>query len=298
MTLYATLDFAKSVLKTTQPTGATLTIDDQRLAGYLRQVSLRIDNEFPQTPRWTYFAPWYGTRDILVTPQQVNSRLNTFQFKANLLALTGDVTVGNRTLVDGTNVELFPNATQPPFHALRLIGCCSSWYDRCDTCAAPSQVSIPGIWGWNRDWANAFPQLTALTAAMTDSQRTIEVADLLAPDPYDIVPGISYGSLIQIDDGTTELMEVLSVNTASGVANVRRGVNGTTPVAHPDADAGVLVYQVDPPVQQAVARQAALIYARLGSFTTVEVNGMSEVRYPSDFLTEVRAMMAEYSYGY
>lgn len=299
MTLYANLDFTKSVLKASQPTGAALTVDDMRLAGYLRQVSDRLDNEFIQIPRWPMFAPWYGTRQYVVTSQQVNSRINTFQFTDNLLALTGDVTRGNTTLVVGTNVELYPLYSQPPYHALRLIGCCPTWYDRCEGCgSAPTQVGIPGIWGFHRDWANAFPVVTTLTATMTSSQSTLAVADLEAPDPYGIVPAISYGSLLQIDDDTDELMEVIGVNVQTKVAAVRRGVNGTTAVEHTDADAGVKVFQVETPVQIAVARQAALQYARLGAFTTVEVQGMTEVRYPNDWLVEIRAMMQGYVYGY
>ena len=48
----------------------------------------------------------------------------------------------------------------------------------------------------------------------------------------------------------------------------------------------------------AVARQAALSYSRRGKYTTMEVVGMSEVRYPQDFLAEVQAMKQLYSLGY
>lgn len=299
MTLYASLDYTKRELKAAQPTSSVMSNDDMRLAGHLREVSMRLDSEFPQIPRWPYFAPWRGTRKFLVTPQQVNSALNTFQFHANLLELTGDVTYGDVTLVDGTNVEVWPDAEQPPFNRLRLIDRWQSWYGgNCNGCGAPVQVSIPGVWGYHRDYANAWQQTTTLTATMTDSQMDISVDNLSASNDYGITPGISIGSLIRIVDGTTEFMEVTAVDFIQNTATVLRGVNGTTKIAHTDAAAGVEVFQVENPVQIAVARQAALMYARQGAFTTVEVVGMTEIRYPADWLVEVRAMMGGYSNGY
>lgn len=301
MTMYSTLQFAKQWLETAEPTTSTLTADDMLLLGAIRQVSLRLDSEFPQTPRWTFFAPWYGTRtfNIGYPSTEVNSRLNTFNFRANLLALTGNVTLGTKTLVDGTNVQTYPTQDQPPYHALRLIGCCNSWYDNCANCNTPLQVSIPGVWGYHRDYANAFPEITTLAGALTDNQTTITVTNIDAPDPYGITPGIGIGSLLKIDDGTDELMEVTSnYDVAMNTATVLRGVNGTTAVAHTDASAGVLVFQVELPVQQAVARQAGLMYARQGKYTTMEVVGMTEVRYPADWLAEIRAVMGNYANGY
>lgn len=294
MTLYANLDFAKYELQTAQPTTATLTRDDMLLLGHLRQVSDRLDSEFPQTLRWPFFAPWVGSRTYLLTPQNVNSRLNTFRFSAPLLALTGDVTLGTQTLVDGTNVALWPTSDQPPFYALRLTGCCGTWYDNCGNCAAPLQVTIPGIWGFHRNYAQAWPTITALDGAINASVKTITVISLSAPDPYGITPGISVGSLLQIDDGTGEFMEVVGNDPTMQTATVLRGVNGTTPAAHDDM-ADVQVFQVETPVQEAVARQADLMYARRGKFDSVEVIGMTEIRYAPDWLVSVRAMMQGYS---
>lgn len=301
MTLYANLHYTQGWLETAQPIVSVLTQQQQILLQALRAVSLRLDNEFPTVPRAPYFAPWYGSRPFVVPypSTQVNSRLNTFQFRDNLLALTGDVTQGSTALVEGTNVELYPTGSYPPFHSLHLLGCCGSWYDHCGACNTPLEVTIPGVWGWHRDWANAFFEATTLNGALTAAQTTITFTDLDAPDADGTVPAISIGSLLQIDDGTTELMEVVNAwDTTANTALVRRGVNGTTAVAHTDAAAGVLVYQVDPVVQQAVARQAAMGYARKGKYTTMEVQGMSEVRYPQDWLVEVRAMMGGYAYGY
>lgn len=302
MTLYATLDYTKSILETSQPTGATLTLNDQRLAGYLRQISERMDSEFPQVPRWTYFAPWKGQRKFTIArpSTHVNSRLNTFEFRQNLLQIDPTITLGDTVLTVGTDVDIYPDALQPPFHMLRLLGCCNTWYSSCwqPTCCAPLQVTIGGWWGYHRDWANAFPNITTLAATMTATQTTIQVADLNAPDPYGITQGLSYGSLFRIDDDTDELMEVQNVNPNTNIATVRRGVNGTTASAHNTVGDAVQVFQVELPVQEAVARQAAMQYARQGKFTSVEVQGMSEIRFPKDWLAEVWAMMQGYSTGY
>lgn len=299
MTLYATLQFAKRELEASQATGSTLTIDDMRLVGYLRQVSARMDSEFPQTPRWPMFAPWNGSRKYTITypSTRVNSRLNTFQFKDNLLEIGATVTLGATVLTVGTDVEVWPDAQQPPFHALRLLGGRRTWYDNCAGCGTPLQLTISGIWGYHRDWASAWAEITTLAGAMTSSQTTMVVANADAADPYGVTPGIGIGTLVQIDDGTDEYMEVTAVNSGTDTFTVLRGVNGTTGVAHTNASAPVMAFQVEPPVQIAVARQADLAYARRGKYTTMEVQGMTEVRYPADWMVEVRAMMQGYSNG-
>jgi hypothetical protein len=291
MTLYCNLDYCKAQLETARPTAAALSSDDQRLLGYIRAVSLRLDSEFPQVPRWSYFAPYIGSRTYLLTPDRVNSRLGTFQFKEPLLALTGDVTLGTQTLVDGTNVSLWPTTDQPPFHALRMLGCCGTWYSNCGTCDTPLQVTIPGIWGYHRDYANAWPVITTLAAAViTTTVTTITLTSVTVADPYGIAPALSPGSLLLIDD---EYLEIITIDPATKIATVRRGVNGSTAAAHLIA-ANVAVWQVELPVQYAVARQAALSYARIGKYTVTEVIGMTEIKYPQDFLVEVRAMMQGY----
>lgn len=295
MTLYASLDYCKAELETSQPTGATLSTDDQRLLGYIRAVSLRLDSEFPQIPRWPFFAPWQGSRTYLVEPTRVNSRLNTFRWKEPLLEIGATITLGTLTLTVGTDVDVWPVTTQPPFYALRLIGCCRTWYDYCSYCAAPLMVTIPGVWGFTRDYASAWPIITTLAAAVTTTaQTTITLTSVTAPDPYGIAPALSSGSLLQIDD---EYLEIINIDPGTKIATVLRGVNGSTAAAHLNG-ANVQVFQVELPVQYEVARQAALNYARIGKYTTVEVVGMSEIRYAPDWLVEVRAMMQGYSQGY
>lgn len=295
MTLYANLDYTKRKLKTAQPTAATLSANDMEIVDDLRSISLRLDSEFPLVPRWPFFAPWQGLRKFLVTSDRVNTQRNTFQWTPPLLALTGDITLGTLTLVVGTDVELWPDSTQPPFNMLRLISRSQSWYDGCAGCDAPLQVTIPGIWGYHRDYANAFPELTTLAAAVTTTtQTTLTFTNLSAATPYGITPGISAGSLLQIDD---EYIEVTVPNFPANTATVLRGVNGSAAATHSNG-AAVQVWQVEAPVQDAVARQAGLKYARLGAYTTIEIVGMSEIRYPADWLVEVRAMMQGYSLGY
>lgn len=295
MTLYANLDYAKSQLETSIATGATLSANDQLLLGYLRAVSLRLDSEFPQTPRWPFFAPWQGSRVYLVQPTRVNSALHTFQWKEPLLEVGATVTLGTQTLTVGTDVELWSTTTQPPFFMLRMIGCCRSWYDYCIGCAAPLQVTISGVWGYHRDYANAWPVVTTLAAAITTTTQTgITLTSVTVADPYGIAPALSSGSLLLIDD---EYLEIISIDPGTKIATVLRGVNGSTAAAHLNG-ADVAVWQVELPVQYAVARQAALSYARRGKYTTTEVVGMSEIRYPADWLVEVRAAMQGYAVGY
>jgi hypothetical protein len=54
---------------------------------------------------------------------------------------------------------------------------------------------------------------------------------------------------------------------------------------------------VEEPVRDAVAKQSGLKYVRRGAYTTVEVQGMTEVRYPSDVMQEIWAVVQEMQYA-
>jgi hypothetical protein len=91
-----------------------------------------------------------------------------------------------------------------------------------------------------------------------------------------------------------EYLEVVSTHLSTNTVTVRRGMNGTAADGHSE-DTPVYRWNVEDPVKTAVARQAGLMYARRGAYTTVEVQGMSEIRYPNDWLREVVDMLAEYA---
>lgn len=284
MTLYATLDEGKDEMV------AEDTVDDGKLLRRLRHVSRRLDREMGA--RVEVFAPVLETRRILVTSERVNSYDGTLRVGGGLVALSA-VTLGDTTLTIGTNVEAFPDSAMPPFPYLRLFGTGQDWFGYCPATNRPLEAVVTGIWVIHRDYANAWWSADTLSANIASSDTTLTVADVDGTDLYGLTPRISAGNLLKIGD---EFLEVLATNTGTNAVTVRRGVNGTTAAAHSASDA-VYVWQVEDVVRQAVAKQAGLMYARRGAYNTVEVSGMSEIRFPADLLAEVRAVLQEFAYG-
>jgi hypothetical protein len=293
-TLYASLDQTKDILTATQPTQVSLTVNDRLLLRLLRVVSQRVDNLFPSVPRWSMFAPQIGTRTFLMSAAAINSWANTFTFSADLLSASA-ISVNGTPFTVGSNITLYPDPSQPPFHAIQLADPLNQWsYYLCGDTRTP-MIAITGVWGFHSDYANAWLAVDTLAAAITTTTATtLTTAHISStPDVYGQVPQISAGNLLLID---SEYLEVVLAPPGSAVVTVRRGVNGSTAATHAQ-DAPVSVWQVEPSVNQAVARQAALNYSRRGAFTTVEVSGMSEVRFPQDMLNELYATMQAYVYG-
>lgn len=286
MTLYATLDDAKSTMRASSSSD---TVNDPIVLRNLRVVSRRIDRIFAS--RRPYFAPWIETREFLVTPERVNSAEQTFLFADPLLALTA-VTVGTEALVVNSTVKAWPPLTTP-MRQLRLISPGLSWYGYCDSNGDPLRVIISGTWGYHRDWSNAFLAVTTLGAAIaTTTVTSVTLTDIDGVDAYGRQPWISAGSLLQID---SEWLEVVATNTTTNVATVRRGVNGSTAATHLNA-AAVSVYQPEEDIRDVVARQAGFKYARRGAYETVTVADLGTVQFPADLLGELRATLSGYAY--
>jgi hypothetical protein len=245
---------------------------------------MRVDNAFAS--KRPYFGPWQETRKPPVSPYRINSGLGTFDFGGFLLALAGDTSVNGTTVA----VETYPDSSMSPFQQIRLTETCTDWYAYCSD--APLQVSIPGIWGFNRDYENAWLQVDTLKLAIGDTViKTFTVNDVAGPDDYGQTPAISAGDLLRIDD---EYLEVISTDNGTDIVTMRRHANGSTAAEHV-VDTPVYRWQTEEPVKYAVARQVGLMYSRRGAYVTVETNGLSEVRYPSDWLSEVKAILAEYT---
>lgn len=284
MTYYCTLADARAELK------AENTTDDVSLFNRVRAASERLDRIFQS--RRPYFAPWNETRHKRVLTESVYSQQNTFLFDDNLLALTS-VTLNLTALTVGTDVEAWPTI-RPPFRKLRLIDWTRSWYNYLDTSvtAPPPYVQINGIWGFHRDYANAWLKVDDLAANITDSVTSLTVADIDGSDPYGRTPRLSAGALIRIG---TEYMDVLSTNTTTNIATVRRGVNGSTAAAHSTND-DVDVWQVEEPVRNIIARQAAFKYARRGAYESAVITEVGAVQFPADQLAEVWGVVTGYVY--
>ncbi len=290
VTPYASYDFALSIAGLAQQTDEPVSYVPQRTIKNLRVTSRRVDKVFHS--KRPFFAPWRETRTPAVDGHYVNSYLKTFSFPGFLLELTGDVSINGSTVND---VELYSEDGSAPYTQLRLTGCCGSWYDyNCSDSNSLPQISIPGIWGFHSDYANAWLAVDVLTSPFitTTTQTTLTVADVDGADAYGNTPRISPGHLLKVDD---EYMEVISTVTGTNSVTVIRGAHGSTAATHLIATP-VSVWQVEEPVQWAVARQSDLMVARFGAYTTSETSDFGEIRYPPDWLGEVYAVMNHYAY--
>lgn len=282
MPTFASLAEVKAEIK------ANSTVDDAKLMANIREVSGRIDRVFQQ--RRPMFFPWIESRQIVVDSDTVNTLQNTIRIHDNLLALVS-VSLGDSALTINTDVELWPSL-QSPAHNLRLMDRARSWYADCSGGTKPLIVTINGVWGFHRDYPNAWLAVDVSAAIATTSATTFTVADVDGLDEYNRTPRISAGNLIQIDD---ELMDVVKTDTGTNTVTVRRGVHGSTAATHL-VNAVVKVWQVEEPVKRACERQAAFMYARRGAYESATITDIGVESFPSDLLGEVRGMVQAYAY--
>jgi hypothetical protein len=199
--------------------------------------------------------------------------------------------------VIGTDIEAYPNG-YTPISQLRLLsgGAMGDWYASASgVCSSsPPYAEINGVWGIHRDYVNAWYAIDTLSANITDSATTFTISSVIGGGYLGITPRLSGGALVKID---SEFLLVQSANKQTGVVTVAdRGANGTTAAAHTQG-ATVYVWRTDGAVRRAVARQTALNLSRLGAYNTVEITGGGEVRYPADWLWEVKNTLQRYAYG-
>lgn len=269
------------------------TVDDKKVMRFIRQISRRIDRLFQSNV--PLFAPVIATRKIGLYGGNINSYNRSLFLRSlegvvmPLLSLTGAVT-GSTTLVVGTNVQSYPDSGSP-YYQLQLLGdTWASWYSAyCSDVGGIQNATITGIWGYNRDYANAWLAVDAVTATAitTTTATTFTVADVDGDNPYGESPRISAGNLIQIE---SEWMDVIATNIATNTVTVVRGVNGSTAATHAIA-AVVKVYLVDENIRRAVTRQSAFLYSRQGAFDTVRISDFSTISFPKDMLDEVNHLL-------
>ena len=295
MSIYATLAYALAEMSAVSAGASQTTLDNAKIFNNLRSASRKLDNKMGM--KRPVFCPYVEARDFLVTTDKVDSLLHTFDisyhpFGGFLLAITS-VVIGSTTLVASTDYLAYPSSTIPPYRFLRLRNG-NSWYDYSSSNSYdPLTVTVTGIWGMHRDYANAWHKVDDLAADINASVTSLTVADVDGADLYGITPRISAGNLLRIG---SEYLLVTATNTTTNVVTVQRGVNGSTAAGHSTGD-DVDVWQVEEVVRDAVAKQAGLKYERRGAYTTVEVQGMSEVRFPSDVMQEVWAVVQEMQYA-
>lgn len=276
---YCTLAQAKTELN------ASNTVDDNKLRRNIETVSRRIDNLMGY-PRRPYFAPYIEQRGYTISNDRVSTLAGTFWLRDPLLAFSA---VLRQTTSVTSLVELY-NSGNGVADSLRFTSSSYSWYPTDNDLVR--KVFVTGTWGWHSDYANAWEAVDALAAGINASVTSITVADADGADLDGFTPRFSPGNLIQIG---SEWMMVNAVNTTTNALTVRRGVNGSTAASHL-ISAAVSTYHVDDRISRITARQAALLYARIGAFQVETLDGVGVVTYPQDLLAELRATLQDFAY--
>lgn len=289
MPYYCTLDYAKNYMAAQQAATSPPTLNDQRILSSIRTASARIDNPFQQLR--PMFLPYNEVRPFQLTADMVNSYYGIFSFIGNLLELTS-VAVNAQAVTVPTQVATYPPGSIPPFNQIAWASPLSFLWGLGGNCFTVPFINIGGVWGFQRDYPNAWQAVDTLSADMDATQTTLAGTNFAAPDLYGLAPCISAGSFIKVEN---EWMQVTLTNANTNVATVLRGQNGTVAASHTHP-LPISVWQVEEPVQRAVARQAGLMVARIGSYVSVDVQPMGSVVYPQDWLYEVYGMLDGYAY--
>jgi len=288
--MYTTYDRVTSEIKGTQANAVAGT--QQQIMGYIRTVTNRV-----RSFRFE-FEPQYQARKITPSRRNVNSFMGTLSLGASLLECFS-ITVGGQSVAYGSTVIPYPNDGSTPIRQLRIAapsgGPLMSWYP---CCISPDQyfesIVITGFWGIREFYtAQGFFTSTQTCPALTSTQTSFVVSSITGPDPYYRTPEFSPGNLLRIDN---ELMEITYIDTATKTLYVMRGANGTTAAAHTLGTA-ILVWEPEEDIAGEVTRQAALLYARRGSYEQVTTlpDGVS-ITYPSDLLPALKAAVQRFNY--
>jgi hypothetical protein len=281
MTSYCTLAAAKAEIK------ASNTTDDAKVRRFLLQMSQRID-ELMGSIRRPYFAPYLEQREFMLTSDRIDSASNTFWLRKPLLAFS-------EVLRQSTNVTgqaALYSTHNGVADMLRLTPGTYTW--SVVDGSLPPKVYVTGTWGWNADYTHAWESVdtVANVGGINASVTSITVTDADGADLDGFTPRFSPGHLIQIG---SEWMDVTAVNTTTNILTVRRGVNGSTAATH-SSGAVIATYRVDDRIQRVIARQAAMLHARLGAFQVETLDGVGVVTYPQDLLAELRMTLQEFMY--
>lgn len=288
---YTTLDRVSDELKGTEAKKAAGT--DQQLMGYVRTVTSRI-----LTFKFE-FEPYYDVKPFTSTPANVDSQLSVLSLDVDAPLLeVKSIVVNNITVAFGTDILPYPNTPQTPIRALRIAhprtGPLRTWYpSRFTNCEGfIENVVITGYWGIRTMYSRlGFFDSGQTCPALDNVQTVFAVTSVAGPDVYDRSPLFSPGNLIRIED---ELMDVVSVDPVANDLTVLRGVRGTASVSH-SATLPIRIWEPEEDVANMATRQAALLYARKGSFQQIKAGGIV-VSYPPDLLDEIRNTVQRFNF--
>lgn len=122
-----------------------------------------------------------------------------------------------------------------------------NFYDETST-GSLDTLTIDGTWGYVRDYEKAFVNIEAIVGTLTASATTITV------DDAEVYETLQY---LRING---ELVQIESINTATDVLTVSRGVNGTTAIEH--VNYTIQRFNPIPAIALVTTRLTAFMYQR------------------------------------
>ncbi len=235
-------------------------VADSVIEQYLRRATRFIDSYCKRR-----FFPWRETREYTIPSEYINLRLRSFP-GADLLVdqdlleiiqvLTGDFSVSDPApveLFETDDFNLLPFNLWPKW-GLRLVWP-NFWTGTFSANIGGSyripSIRIDAVWGFSEDMDYDSPwEDTGIVlpgGGLSDSATTLTIAGTGLVDAYG-EEAIPVGALIRLEH---EFCEVLAVNENTNTAyTIKRGVNGTTPVAH-DAGTAIRRWRVAPEIVEA-----------------------------------------------
>lgn len=225
---------------------------DDVIEQYLRRATRFIDTYTKRR-----FYPWRETREFTIPAEYVNLRLRSFP-GADLMVdqdlleifevLTGDFSVEDPApveLTENTDFHTIPFNVYPKW-GLRLVWP-NFWTGTFSANIGGSyripSIRIDALWGFNENdpnnpaWDDSGQVLPV--GGLDDSATSLELAGTDLEDEYG-EEAIPVGTLVRLEDELCEVIGYTETSTPSALTTytLKRGVNGTTAVAH---DAGVAI---------------------------------------------------------
>jgi hypothetical protein len=268
---------------------ATETFDDDKIMRFVNQISRRIDWKMSKYAQYAAFGPNIATIKFPLSGRYIDSSMNTLSLRRALPLLSITSAAIDTTSIT-TVLEGYPQG-EPYFRQVRINSSGDNWFSYCES-DDPSYLSITGVWGYHRDYANAWLSVGSLVAGIAADATSFTIADIDGDDAYGFQDKISRGHLLRFGTGSDYAL-VVDTNTTTNTGTIQRNVQGGTGAVQA---LGTTIYrwEVEEPMRRAVSRQAALMYARMGAFQIETIDGVGTVSYPQDLMPEIKHILTEY----
>lgn len=283
---YATRDQIRDELRAAEGDNS----GDQYVDEYRLEATRRIDEILGYKG-----VPETATRHIVLTDQLFDHYAGALILPTPMLSVTSvtdtddtalTVWNGERATFSAAQVLPYPYGQTPIYKLERYeSGSRSRWG------STPGIITIVGVWGFHRDYTNAWVDTgDTLQAEINETVEAITLSDPSGKDDQRYAPRLSAGNVIRVG---SEVMIVTNTTDNSGKVQVLRGALGSTAASH-SAAAAVSVWKADSNLERATRRLAAYMHKRRGQFNNLSIDalGGTTVEFPADIPDEVKNILA------